>query len=160
MRSFVCTDPAGRIYDPGRGKYHPRPWELQTQSHIRELQPPASEKSGNTIVVATEGDGSLSGVCKFGPSLEEGVHVVMLLGVAVGAQRCGVGRALLLGAVEAMRASDEGCVIVARIHPQNEASRALFASVGFKVETPCGVSEPLDLWALDTASDEGRLTTM
>lgn len=144
LQQFICTDPHKPRWEPHRGTHHPRPWELDAQSSIRNPQPPLG--GGDEMIVVGVVDGPIQGVCNFGPSSDSQMFGVWLLAVALDCQGQGVGRTLLRAALDETARLNPLWPVVARIHPENEPSKALFASMGFVMEIPCGVGEPLDLW--------------
>ena len=132
LKTFTCTEPPGLLYDVHRGRHHPALWELQVQSHIRDIRPPRPPDEALLLGLAS---GSIAAVSHFGFDRSGEQFIVWAVATDVAHRRRGHASAILQRtlAVLAVNKSDQGldCGVFTRIHRSNEASQALFAEVGF-----------------------------
>lgn len=136
LTQFICTDPATNQYDRYRGVYHPRPWELEVQSHLRgmKLPRPPTEK----LRLAYDDDG-LAGAVHFCTDRDsDGNFRLLAIATALRCRGRKYGRALLDQAFDVLVRTREAegqdiAAVLTYVHPQNEASMALFAGYGFEL---------------------------
>jgi hypothetical protein len=138
LQGFTCTVAAA--YDPSRGqKVHPRPWELEVQSYIRNYRPPAGPGETFLLGLDNEGIGAVSCAAIFDKQPE----VIKLLAVAVSTRYRGQGGAVadeaLLEGLNA--AADLGVAsglsvvsVFGLIHSRNLASQGMCQRHGFTYE--------------------------
>ncbi len=144
---FVCTDPPKANYDEHRGKHHPRPWELEVQSHLRGQRLPAPP--GSAIALGFDQQG-LSAVVEYAFSRSEEQFIITALAVAQRCQRRRYGTEALQYVLQSLRVTrvNEGvdCGVFARIDPRNDASRSLFDRAGFEY---IGLFGGYEMWVSD-----------
>ena len=150
VRAFQCTTPEKSQYEPGKGKHHPLPYELEVQSYIRNLRAPADNTS--TVRLGFLDDQLLAVVCmsciqeqppeKIHP---ESMFHIQVVAVDVRYKRSGYGQ---LAIAESIRIADElnrkhlggtgaePAPMVALIHGRNVASQELFKKNGFIYDEP------------------------
>lgn len=152
LQTFTCTNPDRKLYDPHRGKYHPRGWELDVQSHARGLRVPPSD--GDVVRVLEGPDGQLAGVSLQSRMEAPFFHVVQLIAVSNEHRGKGVGRRLLEDALQQLADEPPGSAVLARIDHRNEPSKALFAKFGFEMIGSDQEEPQLETWLylLDTNS--------
>lgn len=126
LQNFICTEPSSALYDPHRGKHHPRQWELEVQSGIRRLKFPPH--CGEVVRIAEAETGDLAGICIATPSENEHISIIQAIAVAVPYRRQGVGRLLLASMLTELSTA----AILARIHHRNDSSIRLFDEFGFE----------------------------
>lgn len=147
LQQFVCTNPPKRAYDKYRGLHHPKPWELEVQSHLRERRPPLP--TGEALLLGFQ-DGHLIGASHYGFDTSGEHFIIFALARAEGLQGSGIGDELLGQTLTYLRQTrdSEGltCDVFTRIHDQNTASQGLFARAGF--EFIRRLPGDLELWGL------------
>jgi ribosomal protein S18 acetylase RimI-like enzyme len=133
LSEFICADPPKHIYDPHRGRHHPRPYELIVQGYLRGLRPPLTGTSA--LLLGLDDDGV---ACASHFGFDDTGEQFMIWGIAtaVRCRRQGHGRELLDHVVGFLRSEKAkhglDCGVFVRIDPMNEPSRALFAGRGFE----------------------------
>lgn len=146
---FVCTEPESQQYDRYRGRWHPRPWELEVQSHLRGLRLPVPPGAALLLGFDPGGDG-LAGAIHFGFE-ETGAHF-MIWAVARDLRFAGrgVGREAVGQAMRSLRATKDAhslsCGVITHIDPRNDASRAVFQAAGFEY---LGSYDGYEAWVSD-----------
>jgi hypothetical protein len=133
LSQFVCTDPPKQSYDRHRGRHHPRPYELEVQSHLRGLKVPVAP--GDALLLGFDEDG-IAAAAHFG--FDDTQTQFMIWAVAC-AHRCRGrrhGREAVEVALQALAATkrhyDLDCGVFTHVDPRNGASRAMVASAGFE----------------------------
>jgi RimJ/RimL family protein N-acetyltransferase len=137
LQRFTCTeDPR---YVPGRGKVHPREWELDVQAWVRGYTPPAGYRE--KFIIGLDDDG-VGAVCAAAVS-NDTPRTVALQIVAVSRRYRGQGGAVADEALfTALRAAaDLGAesgwpevTAFGRIHPRNAPSQRMCERCGFICE--------------------------
>lgn len=133
LQQFVCTDPPRRSYEKNRGPHHPRPWELQVQSHLRGLKVPVAQ--GSALLLGYD-QTRLATAIHFG--FDDTGTQFMIWAVARGFAFAGqgYGRRALDRAMASLRSTKTvhglDCGVITHIDPRNDASRAMFKSAGFE----------------------------
>jgi hypothetical protein len=54
LQAFTCTYPPKELYEKGRGRYHPTPWEHEVQVHVHSKRPPV--QLPDRILLGFDGD--------------------------------------------------------------------------------------------------------
>lgn len=148
LTQFICTDPPKRKFTQGR-PHHPREWELEAQSGVRDIRFPLPANS--TLIVGC-GDKGIAVVCLYEYDASDGYPDVFINVLAVGyrAQGMGYGTATLghvLGLIKA-RAANSGassCFVASRIHHKNVGSQKMSEKHGFEMATPAD-EDGLEYW--------------
>ena len=136
LTRFSCADPATEKYEPHRGKWHPRPWQLEVQKQIRTLGLPRPDYE--RMLLSFHEDGEVGAVFLGRKSGDRPpMFIVNLLAVRADLHRLGVGESMLFcGLVELLEWRDESQLAIdevyAFIHSCNTPSQALFAKFGFR----------------------------
>jgi RimJ/RimL family protein N-acetyltransferase len=135
LQEFTCTTKAARPPGSYRSRPHPKPWELQVQSFIRTLHPPAG---ADQVYLLGEDSSGIGAVCVLA---DQGTpEIVKIQAVAVSVRQRGQGgahanEALAAGldlAGDRARAAGFGQVIaVGWVHPRNQPSQLLCRRAGF-----------------------------
>jgi RimJ/RimL family protein N-acetyltransferase len=150
LRAFVCTDPEKKTWD-GRRRHHPREWELDVQSSVREHSP--NVNNGEVFILGFEDDSSVGAVSAWSRYAGEPGRVLLQL-IAVSVQRRGCGRAWANEAMaktleqvtaDAREADAERLLLEARIHRNNRASKRMCEAHGFIFDSMH--TNNLELWA-------------
>lgn len=134
LTDFICTDPPKRIFKDG-SKSHPREWELDAQSGIRDLRIPA--RPSKPVLLGIDSDG-LAAVCQYEYAHDEsGTDAfINVIGVAFRARGTGYGGQALDHVLQEIRAKatlDQAaeCLVAARVHTLNEPSKKMCESRKF-----------------------------
>lgn len=133
LTAFVCTDPPARRFVDGR-RQHPRPWELDVQSAVRDTRLPLPADTHALVGLDTDG---IATVCRYEIDTTTATAFIQLLAVASRAQHRGHGTATLghvLGLIAAHLpdTQDTGATLVAaKIHHPNTRSKRMCADCGF-----------------------------
>lgn len=148
LQAFVCSSPDRYNWIPGRGRFHPREWELDAQSAIRRLKPPV--RGHERIRVAAD-RGELAAVVHVAMAANHD-HGIMVPVFAV-AQRLRYGSVHLgtqlvheaLATASEMRstAGIDRVGVFARVHPKNVASKLALEGSGFEFLEFYHVDEPM-----------------
>ena len=121
------------LYEPHRGKFHPREWEMEVQSSLRTLHPPLP--GSEALLLGLDDVGNLAAITRVSFDSEGEQLLVLAVAVHVDRRGRGIGREALDVGLEVLRstkaANKMDCGIWARIHPENERSKQLFARSGF-----------------------------
>lgn len=147
LSEFICANPPSHLYDPHRGRYHPRPYELIVQGYLRGLRPPVR---GSSALLLGMDDAGVACAAHFG--FDSTGEQLMVWGIATAArcQRQGYGGELLGLVIGFLRTekAEQGldCGLFARVDPHNEPSKALFAHHGFE---SLGQYESHETWGFD-----------
>lgn len=133
LQRFICTDPPKRNYDRHRGQWHPAPWEIEVQSHLRGRHPPVPPDEKLVLGVDPVG---IAAAVHFGFD-QDGEHFI-IFAVAC-AHRCrgrGYGLRAVELALEVCRATKAryalDCAVFTRIDPRNTPSRKMAEAAGFE----------------------------
>ncbi|UFS59417.1 GNAT family N-acetyltransferase [Subtercola endophyticus] len=148
LQHFICADPPKAAYGGSREKYHPRPWELEVQSGLRDLRLPLPDSE--RLVIALDSAHEVAGAVRL--SFDVTGEQMMILAIATrhDLQRQGIATRALEIAVDIIErtrvAYELNCDIWAKIHRENLRSQKVFAAAGFEwIES---VDESgLDYWA-------------
>lgn len=136
INQFICTDPSKLIYEPNRGKHHPRAWELEVQSVIRNLKLPPGRKDEAVLLGTTKLTGEIAAVSYFGFDETGDQMLIWAIATAKEYQGSGIGREILGKTLLVLRTFKTeislDCGIFTRIHTQNEPSKRLFGAAGFE----------------------------
>lgn len=150
LQQFICTDPPKRKFTHGRSQ-HPREWELEAQSGVRDMRFPLP--SNSTLIVGCD-DLGIAVVCLYEYDDSDGFPDVFInvLAVAFRAQQQGYGSATLghvLGLIKARAAATGAseCFVASRIHHKNLGSQKASAKHGFEMTTPAD-EDGLEYWTL------------
>lgn len=121
-------------YEPHRGNFHPRLWELEVQTGLRTLHPPVPESEA--LLVGQDGKGDLAAVTRLSFDSEGEQLLVLAVAVRVDLRGRGLGREALATGLTVLhqtkRSNEMDCGIWAKIHQNNEPSKRLFSSFGFE----------------------------
>lgn len=147
LQRFVCTDPPRRVYQPGFGSRHPRPWELDVQAHLRDLRLPLSQSENLLLCIADNDD--VAAACHYGFDDEGKDFIIFALAVAADRTNRGLGQSILSLALGTIRQTAEqqperAWSTIARIDHRNGPSRALFQRMKF--ERIRDAVDDLELW--------------
>lgn len=148
LQSFVCATPSRPQYRGGRGTFHPCPWELEVQSHLRSLRVPLPDSEA--LIVGID-DGAVAAACHFGYDSDGENVIVFAIGVAPTHQRRGLGTRLIEYVLRSVESDDLD--VLARIDERNAPSIRLFSAAGF-VDTGIRTST-LSVWARPSAAGPG-----
>ena len=89
LTRFSCADPATEKYEPHRGKWHPRPWQLEVQKQIRTLGLPRPDYE--RMLLSFHEDGEVGAVFLGRKSRDRPpMFIVNLLAVRADLHRLGV----------------------------------------------------------------------
>ncbi|KAB1641693.1 GNAT family N-acetyltransferase [Gulosibacter chungangensis] len=147
FQSFVCTDPPNREFDRHRGLHHPRIWELETQSAIRNYRFPI--QSGDLAIAIFDEKRNLTGAC-LATRTEDNDHLIQAIAVKLECRNSGIGSELLGRMLkETSNHQDSSGLVVARIHRENEPSQQLFTRFGFIPDGYDQAEPQYTLWWLD-----------
>ncbi|MBF0689867.1 MAG: hypothetical protein IR158_19095 [Cellulomonas sp.] len=133
LTQFICTDPAKKQYEKHRGKHHPKPWELEVQSHLRGLRVPVS--ADEALLLGFDGEG-LAATAHFG--LDDTNQQFMIWAVACAQRTRGqhLGREALTVALDLMSRTkaryELDCGVFTHVDPRNVASRKMCVDAGFE----------------------------
>jgi RimJ/RimL family protein N-acetyltransferase len=131
---FVCADPPRSSWDKHRGKFHPKPWELELQSGLRNLRPPFP--GGDLLLLGLDEHGEIIAIVRIGWDIDVSHLLVLAVAVHADHQRNGHGRSALELALAVLTGTNEAyegqCGFFAHIHQGNAPSQKLFASLGFE----------------------------
>ncbi len=149
LGNCICTEPAKARWN-GYNRVHPKPWELEVQSGIRDLRPPAGP---DTVLLLGEDEQGLAAVVLFS-DVEGMPSDVVLRAIAVATRlRGGDGAhaaealavALETMIIRARAAEAHGLFVVGRIHRHNGPSKRLCSGAGFDYVRM--QDDNLELWA-------------
>lgn len=144
----MCADPEKAKYIHPRGDVHPKPWEVEVQSHIRGHKVPVAESSA--FMVGTDSAGVAAAIHYGFVGQDEKQFLIWAIATACRARRKGHAKAALSYALDSCAATKAkyglDCGIFTRIDPRNEASQALFKSFGFEYVT---LWMGLEIWVRD-----------
>jgi ribosomal protein S18 acetylase RimI-like enzyme len=133
LSQLVVTDPAKEQYDPHRGKYHPRRWELLVQSHLRGLKVPVA--AGEELLLALDDEGVTAAV-HFGFDDTQRHFIIWAAARAIRCRGRGYGREAVEVAVEVLTGTkvEQGidAAVFTFVHPKNYLSKAILDDVGFE----------------------------
>jgi len=154
LQEFVCTNPAKRQYIPGRGKYHPREWELDAQSGIRDTRFPLD--AGSTLLLGWDNEG-LAVVCMYEYDDSDGYPdaFINVLAVALRAQGKGYGK-LTMGYVldlieqRAVASGASEYFVTGHVHYKNARSQAMNRAHGLSQTEPAD-ENGLETWSTKVA---------
>lgn len=149
LQAFTCTSPAKKVYEPGLGKTHPFPHELEVQSYVRDLHPP---KDGETISMLRFDGSSIASVGCLNVArtddLELDIFLIQVVAVQIEYRGRGYGDEAVQKMLEIAAATNAkynlDSPIAAKIHVLNTASQELFRRNGFERDVPLG--EGLEQW--------------
>lgn len=139
LTAFICTDPPRRRFTNGR-RQHPRPWELDVQSAVRDTRFPLLADTHAVVGLDTTG---IAAVCRYQLDPAAGSAFIQLLAVATRAQHLGHGTATLthvlhLIATQAAQPRNTGdnggtggVLVAAKIHHPNTHSKQMCTTAGF-----------------------------
>ncbi len=148
LQQFICANPERDRYDGHRHSLHPRPWELEVQSHLRGLRPPG--QPGEAVRLGFEGD-ELVAAIHFGFDSTGDEFLIWAVGVSVKHRGRGFGREAVKDVVDALtrmkRDEKLKASLFARIWEKNKPSQRLFTEAGFAVVGETG-KQGLQLWGL------------
>jgi hypothetical protein len=147
LQEFTCTTKAPRPPGGYRSLPHPRPWELQVQSFIRTLHPPAGPDQAYLLGEDSSGIGAVCVLADQGTS-----EIVKIQAIAVSVRHRGQGGAhadaalaagLDLAGVRARVAGFGQVIVVGWVHPRNQPSQLLCRRAGFALrrDTRDGLQE-------------------
>jgi hypothetical protein len=150
LQEFTCTTKASRSSGSSRPLPHPKPWELQVQSFIRTLHPPAGPDQEFLLGEDPSGVGAVRVLADQGTP-----EIVKIQAIAVSVRYRGQGGAYADEALAAgldhagrrARAAGLGQVIaVGWVHQRNKPSQLLCRRAGFtyRRDTRDGLQE----WAV------------
>jgi hypothetical protein len=134
LQGFTCTVPAQSVFGQKR-KYHPKPWEQEVQSGIRDLRPPVGQDQ--SLLLGEDADG-IAAACLLADQGE--ARVFKIQAIAVAARYRGQGGAhadeALNIALEAAAQRGLGngrseIIMVSWVDPKNEPSKFLHQRAGF-----------------------------
>lgn len=148
LEEWVCTQPEKQAYLPGRGRFHPAPWELAVQSLIRTTRISKIDRTPNEIIiglVSEEGEelvseGHLRAIAYIGNNVERQAFHIDYISVHIDRQRRGLSQHLLRACVEAAKSNhfssfnaDEGKPLqfYCEVDSRNQASISALESFGF-----------------------------
>jgi hypothetical protein len=150
-QSFTCAEPAKRSYVGGRLQ-HPRVWELDVQSWIRQHSLDRDEVM--MLGIERSEARSIGAVAAWVELDGPGLVLLQALAVAVthrhrGGEHAREALGIAVSEIEAQALAAEltRFDIVARVHHQNLPSQKLIAGAGFQKFTAAGDDE-LDEWVL------------
>jgi hypothetical protein len=133
LTQFICTDPARRQYEKHRGKFHPRPYELEVQSHLRGLKVPVGDDEALLLGYDEHG---LAAAAHFG--FDDTLSQLIIWALARAQRTAGqhYGREALAMVLYIMENTkkryDLDCGVFAYVDPRNDASRAAMRDAGFE----------------------------
>jgi len=145
---FLCTDPPRKIYRQGR-KQHPREWELDAQSIVKDIRFPLPEN--NTVLLGSDDEG-LAVVCQYKYDPATADSFIGVIAVAWRAQARRYGAAALeyvksLIHARAIADGHDGYLITARVHEQNKRSQRMCEKHDLVRVKPAD-KHRLETWAL------------
>lgn len=150
LQQFCCAAPAekwGRRSEP-----HRKPWEVEVQSHLRQLS--RKFKPGDLVLVGREGD-TVAAVAHLEPMQDERVVRMFIVAVAVSREYRGgdhrvadalMGRIQKLAVANALECRRQGAFLYGNIDFQNEPSQRMAARAGF--EPVDGPGEDCQRWRM------------
>jgi len=149
LNSFICADPPNKVYDGQRTKTHPRPWQLEVQSHFRRMRFPIAERSQLLLGYI---DSELATICELGFDQAGDDFRIDTIATRVDFQNQGFGKQALDRALETITVTRETYSmkgeVITRIHYLNEPSQHLFQRAGF---VPVAlVDGEYETWILDS----------
>ncbi|WP_170116359.1 GNAT family N-acetyltransferase [Rathayibacter caricis] len=150
LQRFICARPERAEFRGGRRSYHPTPWALDVQSHLRSLRLPLPPSE--SLLVDLDEQGEVIAACHSGYDSDGDVLLVFAIGVRPDHQGAGLAMNLLsqvIGSVGPGRPD-----LVARIDVRNARSQRLFAGAGFE-DTGARSGDDLALWARSSSDPLG-----
>lgn len=154
LQRFICANPPKARYQQGRGKAHPAPWELEVQSSLRGLTPPTGPDERLLLGYTLENE--LAAAVWLGLDDHRLHFIVLAVAVNHSRRARGAGHQIVAVAMDELRRwqqshHPEVTAVFARIHPNNVASRKVFARAGFDLlGTKQGIHE---VWVAEVKPD-------
>lgn len=151
LQNFECAQPPTWQYDSaGRGRWHPRVWELDVQSYFRSrCLPPLPY--GDTLLVGTM-DEQLVALVRFSTDDLPDTAFIYAVGVSNPWRHMGYGREAVEVALSEIRKSEAfnaeaELYVRGRVHQRNHASKSMLEACGFACVDEGQEGEPLEEWA-------------
>mgnify|MGYP003407678871 FL=1 len=152
LQTFTCTTDLP-LTEGGRKMPHPRPWEWQTQAHLRRSS--QLLRAGDSLLIGRDESGEI--VCAAYLSFDQSAEVLQVFIAAIAIQRSQRGQHGLLAdhviseicAEGTRRATSLGLatvVLAGKVHVQNRASQYLVERTGFEPQENPGDTH--QLWVL------------
>lgn len=95
IEEWVCTQPEKQAYLPGRGRFHPAPWELAVQSLIRTTRISKVARTPHEILIGLVTEGHLLAVAYIDYSFSRKAFHIAYLSVRIDHQGYGLSQRLL-----------------------------------------------------------------
>jgi RimJ/RimL family protein N-acetyltransferase len=132
LQRFVCAEPERRYYDRQRGSWHPEPWAWEVQAHLRSRRPPVTDDENLLLGFDAQG---IAAAAHVGFDLAGEDFIIFAVARARRCARMGYGaeaiQVALAACLETKQGRDLNALAYGRVHPHNEASRAMMSSAGF-----------------------------
>jgi hypothetical protein len=151
LRRFTCTDPPTRR-SGSRGSFHPKPWEREVQSFVRQKRP--NVPFGEVMILGHElADQRIGAVCRWAELRNPGEVLLQCVAVSVYYRYRNSQREYAKEAIETAKsaiaararvAGSEDVLIYARIHHRNSPSRRMCGASGFRYFK---TEDDLETWA-------------
>lgn len=132
LQSFTCTVPKEwRLRSRRREKYHPRPWEYEVQSYVRDLRPPLPHNRRALISLA---GGEMAAVTVV-RIVEPWFYYIEVVAVSLAFQGSGLGGQALRAAIEeaalwGAEHSQPEITVEGFVHRDNRGSLRMCGSLG------------------------------
>lgn len=140
LDEWVCTQPEKQAYLPGRGRFHPAPWELAVQSLIRTTRITKIARTPNEIIIGLVAEGHLLAIAYMDYNVERQAFHIAYISVRIDHQGRGLSQHLLRACVETAKNShfskfnpDGGKPLrfYCEVDSRNQASISALKSFGF-----------------------------
>lgn len=140
LDEWVCTQPEKQAYLPGRGRFHPAPWELAVQSLIRTTRITKIARTPNEIIIGLVAEGHLLAIAYMDYNVERQAFHIAYISVRIDHQGRGLSRRLLLTCVKAAKSNQlsrpdantaKPLRFYCEVDSRNQASISALKSFGF-----------------------------
>jgi RimJ/RimL family protein N-acetyltransferase len=156
LQAFTCTGPA--CYDRWRKqKVHPREWELEVQTGIRDINP---STEGQFLYLGIDDQESIGAVCLFAPLDQPDQFKLMGVAVAMRYRRQGgayadeaITQALQAAADQAAQHGRPHAYVTGFVHERNLASQRMCQRHGFMRVGPAPGLASYEEWSIIVATD-------
>lgn len=105
IEGWVCTQPEKQAYMPGRGRFHPAPWELAVQSLVRITRLSKVARTPHEIIIGLVAEGQLVAVAYLDYNSERKAFHIAYISVRIDHQRYGLSKNLLKACEEVAQSS-------------------------------------------------------
>lgn len=142
IEEWVCTQPEKQAYMPGRGRFHPAPWELAVQSLIRTTRISKVARTPHEMLVGLVTEGQLLAVAYIDYSSSRKAFHIAYLSVRIDHQGYGLSQHLLAACVSAVQSTYFSDIVTqnnntirlyCEVDSRNKASISALHAFGFSL---------------------------